>query len=162
MVGVTLLIFVNFIIYCIQSWPKKVKAPTIFGYIKSDYALLAIFIIYRSVAPVNVGSYSSTHDSMELLMKMITFGCFSDEMLRKLKHWSKFKHAKGNKNRRPSRAFFENSYNWFDFIVVSSFWINLLLSVDSNSPLLLFRAVSALRPVRLLSISPGLSVPFYS
>jgi hypothetical protein len=57
-------------------------------------------------------------------------------------------------------AYFRSFYHIFDFTIVASYWLGLALT-DMNQVVqikLFFRALSALRPLRLLSITEGLSV----
>lgn len=57
-----------------------------------------------------------------------------------------------------SPAYLDNSGNVMDFIIILSFWIYFLLSISGNPNFLFFRGLSSLRPIRLLFLTPGLSV----
>ncbi|ORX87533.1 hypothetical protein K493DRAFT_341473 [Basidiobolus meristosporus CBS 931.73] len=56
------------------------------------------------------------------------------------------------------RPFLRHSYNRLDLIVVVSYWIDLLLTLYSDGNFPLFKGLCALRPIRLLMLTSGLSV----
>lgn len=63
--------------------------------------------------------------------------------------------------RLARRAFLRHSFNRLDFLAVVSFWISFVLahlSVEENSHMYVFRMLSCLRILRLLSLTTGTSV----
>ncbi|KAK3078353.1 hypothetical protein LTS18_007736, partial [Coniosporium uncinatum] len=63
--------------------------------------------------------------------------------------------------RLAHRAFLRHSFNRLDFLAVGAFWINLvlfILQVGTAKHIAVFRMLSCLRIVRLLSITSGTSV----
>ena len=67
--------------------------------------------------------------------------------------------------RLARRAFLRHSFNRLDFLAVISFWISFVLSVTNQKAerhLYVFQMLSALRILRLLSLTSGTSVSFSS
>jgi uncharacterized membrane protein YgcG len=65
------------------------------------------------------------------------------------------------KKRLAYRAFLRHSFNRLDFVAVVSFWISFVLAaagIESQYQLYVFRMMSCLRILRLLSITSGTSV----
>lgn len=65
------------------------------------------------------------------------------------------------RNRLARRAFLRHSFNRLDFLAVISYWVSFALAVshvESNSHFYLFRMLSCLRILRLLSLTTGTSV----
>lgn len=61
-------------------------------------------------------------------------------------------------NARPIRAFLQSSWHRIDFISTVSFWISLVLSIhhyDARHNVLIFRALSCLRILRLCNLTTG-------
>ena len=57
------------------------------------------------------------------------------------------------------KPYFKVPFNRFDFIVSVSFWVHVILSIfDPSEKITIFKAISGLRPVRLLSFTAGLGV----
>ncbi len=54
--------------------------------------------------------------------------------------------------------YFKSSWNRFDAMVIISYWIDLIIVLSGAYDIRLFRALSSLRPLRLLSMTPGLAV----
>lgn len=67
--------------------------------------------------------------------------------------------------RLARRAFLRHSFNRLDFLAVVSFWVSFVLShieVKDNLPVYVFRMLSCLRILRLLSLTSGTSVSTHS
>ena len=65
------------------------------------------------------------------------------------------------RNRLARRAFLRHSFNRLDFLAVISYWVSFALAVsriESSSHFYLFRMLSCLRILRLLSLTTGTSV----
>ena len=59
----------------------------------------------------------------------------------------------------PAHApFFRSYYNRLDGIVVISYWIDFTFMMTGVERVYIFKAISALRPLRLLSLTEGTSV----
>lgn len=56
------------------------------------------------------------------------------------------------------RGFFKTAGNRFDFCVVSSFWLNVILQSIGIGDILFLKVIGSLRPLRLLSVTTGLSI----
>lgn len=65
--------------------------------------------------------------------------------------------------RLARRAFLRHSFNRLDFLAVVSFWVSFILSqllVEENHHVYVFRMLSCLRILRLLSLTSGTSVKY--
>lgn len=65
------------------------------------------------------------------------------------------------RNRLARRAFLRHSFNRLDFLAVISYWVSFALAVshvEANSHFYVFRMLSCLRILRLLSLTTGTSV----
>ena len=133
---ITLTIFANWVIYMSQTWPKQTEPIVRFGVYVQDYALLPVFIIY----------------TLEALIKMITFGVFTNGTVK-----TKQKGVSKVVEKTPP-AYFQDSFNRFDFLVIVCYWISIALTCSGIKGYLAFKALSSLRPLRLLSLTRGLAV----
>lgn len=56
--------------------------------------------------------------------------------------------------------FFSSYYNRLDGIVVMSYWVDFAFMMVGIQDVYIFKALSALRPLRLLTLTEGTSVSF--
>ncbi|RCH90012.1 calcium channel protein, partial [Rhizopus stolonifer] len=81
-----------------------------------------------------------------------------------LKYASEYQHAE-EEDKDTNTIYVRNHYaylnsfgNWFDAISIVSHWVDIILMAYEYPNLSLFKSLSAMRPVRLLSILPGTAV----
>ncbi|KAI3633609.1 hypothetical protein MIR68_008556 [Amoeboaphelidium protococcarum] len=147
---ITLLTFINWIIYASMSFQKRQKRQDEFGFMWQDYALLAVFIMY----------------TLEIIAKCIVYGFFirgNYTLVDKIEYYLlKYLY---NSDVEPldyfeaNHTFWKSAGNQFDFAICMFFWIYVAISQTGSVWVLVFRTLSAMRPFRLLLlVSRGLSV----
>ncbi|KAG0308192.1 calcium channel protein [Dissophora globulifera] len=163
------------LVVILTQWVFFVITPTTpdikntFGTYWTQYGLLAVNILYtleimakaivtgnsvrRSHSLSRVNSAQSRHSNSEKLHAQTNHPSLVANEAAGTPHLET--------DTRPAHApFFRSYYNRLDGIVVVSYWIDFVLmltGVQSRYEIYIFKAISALRPLRLLSLTEGTS-----
>ncbi|CAG8767823.1 9804_t:CDS:2, partial [Acaulospora morrowiae] len=155
------LIVVNIILLVADAWVPFVDSPNapvtpqnIWGSSSTDYGLLVVFIIF----------------TIEMLARIVVSGLiFGPEKSTRTSSSARPNSNRPHHSKTPSITlsqlnsrqtlynipFLRHTFNRTDLLAVCSYWIDLALTIAGVQHFLLFRALSTLRGVRLLSITSG-------
>ncbi|KAK9722726.1 hypothetical protein K7432_002447 [Basidiobolus ranarum] len=145
---ITFLIILNWLLLCVQFWAAGVRDYT-FGSSWADYPLFAIFIFYtlEMVARIIISGFIINPSGPQLRVPRADIGKKSPFLVVEV-------HSEID-SLFPDRAYLRHSFQRIDFVVVVSFWVNLILLFTGHGRFTVFSALCALRPFRLISMTSG-------
>ncbi|ORY05860.1 hypothetical protein K493DRAFT_333364 [Basidiobolus meristosporus CBS 931.73] len=145
---ITLLIVLNWLLLCVQYWEPGARDFT-FGFSWTDYPLLVIFILYtfETIARIIVSGFIINPPTSQQRQPRVEIGKKSPFLVVEV-------HSEID-SLFPDRAYLRHSFQRIDFVVVVSFWVNMILMLTGYGRFTVFSALSALRPFRLISMTSG-------
>ncbi|CAG8581095.1 8980_t:CDS:10 [Paraglomus occultum] len=143
---ILLLIVTNLILLSIQAWTPVETPEAAWGKSWIDYALLAIFTIF----------------TFEIIARVIVSGFIINPKQSSKSISADSSSNKLNESTTETRyisnaAFLRHSFNRIDLLAVTSFWIDLTLNLMGVHDVRIWKALSTLRSLRLLSVTSGSS-----
>ncbi|KAK9765379.1 calcium channel protein [Basidiobolus ranarum] len=164
---VCFLILLNWIIL---AWSSREESNRfVFGDNWEDYAQLVVYSLFTLEAAARIIVYGfiidpkpPQKDFSSKSSSIVIRPEKADDSLLFGKDGERFTQKLPEKVTNPQtsipRAFLRHSYNRLDLIVVVSFWIDFILTLHGDGKFTLFKGLCALRPIRLLMMTGGLSV----
>ncbi|KAK9681331.1 calcium channel protein [Basidiobolus ranarum] len=145
---ITLLIVHHWLLLCVQFWDAGVRDYT-FGASWTDYPLFVIFVFYtlEMIARIIISGFIINPSGLQPRHPRV-------DIMKKSQFLVVDVHSELD-SLFPDRAYLRHSFQRIDFVVVVSFWINLVLLFTGHGRFTVFSALSALRPFRLISMTSG-------
>ncbi|ORX99055.1 hypothetical protein K493DRAFT_366141 [Basidiobolus meristosporus CBS 931.73] len=145
---ITLLILHNWLLLCIQFWDAGVRDYS-FGANWAEYPLLVIFIFYtlEMIARIIISGFVFNPIGLQPRNPRANLTTKSQFLVVDV-------HSELD-SLFPDKAYLRHSFQRIDFVVVVSYWINLVLLFTGHGRFTVFVALSALRPFRLISLTSG-------
>ncbi|KAK9767738.1 calcium channel protein, variant 2 [Basidiobolus ranarum] len=164
---VCFLILLNWGILALSS--RKESDKFVFGDTWEDYAQLCIYSLFTLECATRIIVYGLIFDpkppKKDFSSKSSFIAVHPEKTISTFNSSKKEGESMGKSPGRITnpqaslpRAFLRHSYNRLDLIVVISFWVDLVLTLVGDGRFTLFKGLCALRPIRLLMLTGGLSV----